>query len=65
MIEKSPETKLYEQSDAMLQEFRDSVRNAQLAAKSAGVAKVFVINGQRYLALPNGDIERQVDKNGE
>jgi len=65
MIEKSADTKLYEKSDSLMEGFRDSVRHAQLAAKSAGVPSVFVINGERYRALPNGDIERQVTENGE
>ena len=65
MIEKSPDSKLYEKSDALMERFRDSVRNAQDAAKSAGIPSAFVINGQRYLALPNGEIERQANQNGE
>lgn len=65
MIEKSPDTKLYEKSDALMERFRDSVRKAQNAAKSAGIPSAFVINGQRYLALPNGEIKHLANQDGE
>lgn len=58
MIEKSTDVKLYEQADLLLDDFRDSVRNAQEHARQAGVEYAFAVNGQRYLALPNGDIKR-------
>lgn len=64
MIEKSPELKTYEKADALMQGFRDSVRNAQKAARDAGVPAVFVVNGLRYLAMPSGEIVRHEKQNG-
>ena len=64
MIEKSPEMKMYERSDALMQEFRDSVRRAQASARDAGVAAVFVVNGLRYLAMPDGTITAHDGTNG-
>ena len=64
MIEKSPEMKMYEKSDALMQEFRDSVHRAQATARVAGVAAVFVVNGMRYLAMPDGKITTHDGTNG-
>ena len=58
MIEKSTDVKLYEQADLLLGDFRVSVREAQERARQAGVEYAFVVNGRRYLALPNGDIKQ-------
>lgn len=58
MIEKSPDVKLYEQADSLLDEFRSSVRAAQQHAHNSGVDYTFVANGIRYIARPNGDIEK-------
>lgn len=65
MIEKSPNAKQYEQADALVDGFRDAVRNAQKQAHQAGVDYVFVVNGRRYVAKPNGDVSQQTLKNGE
>ena len=65
MIEKSPDVKLYEQADSLIDEFRDSVRLAQKQAHDSGVDYIFVANGIRYVARPNGDIEKQGPTNGE
>lgn len=59
MIEKSPDVKMYEKSDALMQEFRNSVRRAQAAARQAGVAAVFVVNGTHCWAMPDGNIVTQ------
>jgi len=56
MIEKSPEVKIYEQADAMMQSFRASVRQAQQSAREAGVPVSLFINGHRYNAMPDGEI---------
>ena len=65
MIEKSPDVKLYEQADSLIDEFRESVRLAQKHARDSGVDYTFVENGIRYVARPNGNIEKQDTKNGE
>lgn len=65
MIEKSPDVKLYEQADSLIGEFRESVRLAQKHAQKSGVDYTFVENGIRYIARPNGDIEKQGAANGE
>ena len=65
MIEKSPDVKLYEQADSLIDEFRDSVRLAQEQAHDSGVDYTFVANGIRYVARPNGNIEKQGPENGE
>jgi hypothetical protein len=65
MIEKSPDVKLYEQADSLIDGFRDSVREAQKHAHDSGVDYTFVANGIRYVARPNGDIEKQSSKSGE
>lgn len=58
MIEKSTDVKLYELADSFVDEFRDSVRLAQKEAKRSGVDYTFVVNDTRYVARPNGDIEK-------
>jgi len=65
MIEKSPDVKLYEQADLLLDEFRSSVRAAQRRAHESGVDYTFVANGIRYIARPNGDIDKHPSTNGE
>ena len=65
MIEKSPDVKLYEQADSLLDEFRASVRAAQERARSSGVDYTFTSNGIRYIARPNGEIEKQSPPIGE
>ena len=65
MIEKSPDVRLYEQADSLLDEFRASVRAAQEHAHRAGVDYTFVANGIRYIAHPNGEIEKQLPITGE
>ena len=65
MIEKSPDVKLYEQADQFLDEFRASVRAGQKRAHDSGVDYTFVANGIRYVAHPNGEIEKHASKNGE
>jgi hypothetical protein len=65
MNEKSPDVKLYEQADSLIDEFRDSVRLAQKQAHDSGVDYTFVANGIRYVARPNGNIEKQSPENGE
>jgi len=65
MIEKSPDVKLYEQADQLLDEFRASVRDAQKTAHDSGVDYTFVANGIRYVAHPNGEIEKHAMRNGE
>ena len=64
MIEKSPDVKMYEQADALIGEFREAVRDAQNQAHDSGVDYVFVSNGIRYVARPNGDIEKHSSQNG-
>lgn len=64
MIEKSPDVKLYEQADSLLDEFRESVRAAQEHAHSSGVDFTFVANGIRYIARPNGEIEKHASTSG-
>ncbi len=64
MIEKSPDVKLYEQADSLLDQFRASVRAAQEHARSSGVDYTFTSNGIRYIAHPNGEIEKQSPPNG-
>ncbi len=56
MIEKSPQMKIHEQTDAMMQSFRASVRQAQQSAKESGVPVTIVVNSQRYNIFPNGEI---------
>ncbi len=65
MIEKSPDVKLYEQADSFLDEFRTSVRAAQKHAHDSGVDYTFVANGIRYVAHPNGEIEKHASTNNE
>ena len=65
MLEKSPDVKLYEQADTLIDEFRDSVQLAQNEAHESGVEYTFVANRVRYVAHPNGEIEKQAPKNGE
>ena len=59
MIENSPDVKLYEQADALIDQFRASVRAAQEHARSSGVDYTSMSNGIRYVARPNGEIEKQ------
>jgi hypothetical protein len=65
MIEKSPDVKLYEQADSLIDGFRDAVRLAQKQAHDSGVDYTFLANEIRYVARPNGNIEKQGSKNGE
>jgi hypothetical protein len=65
MIEKSPDVKLYEQADLFVDGFRDAVRNAQKQAQLAGIDYVFVVNGRKYVARPDGAISQQNPKNDE
>ena len=65
MIEKTPDAKLYEKADALMDQFRDSVRAAQNRAHESGVDYTFTANGIRYIALPNGDIKKQLNRIGE
>jgi len=65
MIEKSPDVKLYEQADSLLDEFRASVRAAQERAHSSDVDYTFVANEIRYIAHPNGEIEKHASTKGE
>lgn len=63
MIEKSAEMKIQKQTDAMLQSFRVSVRNAQQSAREAGVPVTIVVNKKMYNIMPNGQIEL-IEKSG-
>ena len=65
MIEKSPDVDLCEQADSLIDEFRESVRLAQKHASDVGVEYTFVENGIRYIARPDGNIEKQGLRNGE
>ena len=65
MIEKFSDVKLYEKADSLIDEFRASVRQAQKQAHDSVVDYSFVENGIRYVARPNGNIEKQDSKNGE
>ena len=65
MIEKSSDVEMYEQADSLLDTFRSSVRAAQKQASDSGVDYTFTANGIRYIARPNGDIEKHIAKNGE
>jgi len=65
MIEKSADVKLYEQADSLLDQFRASVRTAQERARNSGVNYTFTSNGIRYIARPDGEIEKQSSPNGE
>jgi hypothetical protein len=65
MIEKSPDVKLYEQADLFVDGFRDAVRSAQKQAQQAGIEYVFVVNGRKYIAKPDGAITQQDTKNAE
>ncbi len=65
MIEKSADVKLYEQADSLLDQFRASVRAAQERARNSGVNYTFTSNGIRYIARPDGEIEKQSSPNGE
>lgn len=64
MIEKSSDLKMHQQADALIEEFRDAVRSAQKLAHDSGVDYVFVSKGIRYVARPNGDIEKHCSQNG-
>ena len=65
MIEKTPDAKLYEKTDALMDQFRNSVRAAQKRAHESGVDYTFTVNGIRYVARPNGHIEKQLNRIGE
>ena len=58
MIEKSHNANLYEMADMLIDEFRGAVRMAQQNARDSGVDYIFIVNGTRYTACPNGDIEK-------
>ena len=60
MLEKSKEQKLYEKTDAIMQNFRDSVTIARETARSANVPSVFVLDGITYLAMPDGEIVKKI-----
>ena len=65
MIGKSTDAKMYEQADSLIDTFRASVQKAQEQAHEAGVSYTFTANGVRYIAHPNGEIEKHTPKNGE
>ena len=65
MIEKTPDVKLYEKADLLMEQFRESVRTAQRQAHESGVDFTFAANGIRYVARPNGEIKKQTPQNGE
>ena len=65
MIEKTPDVKLYENADLLMEQFRESVRAAQKRAHESGVDYTFTANGIRYITRPNGEIEKQPPLNGE
>ena len=48
----------YEETDEIMRVFRTAVRKAQEESRRMGVANVYVINGQRYYELPNGEYTR-------
>lgn len=64
MIKKSPNTKLYERADGLMQSFRESVRAAQKSARDAGVPVSIVMDGKRYLAMPNGEMVVDGEQSG-
>ena len=49
---------IYQKSDEFMRVFRSAVQKAQTMSRLLGVANVYVINGQRYYELPNGDYSR-------
>jgi hypothetical protein len=49
---------IYQKSDEFMSVFRSAVQKAQAMSRLLGVANVYVINGERYYELPNGDYSR-------
>ena len=65
MLEKSPEQKLYEKTDSMMETFRESVASARETARAENVPTVFVLDGTTYHAMPDGEIVKKIGTNGD
>jgi len=57
MIEKPLNMKHFEKSEQLIDGFRKAVASAQAEARDAGVPFTFVVDGKRFRANPNGEIE--------
>jgi hypothetical protein len=55
----------YRKADELMRVFRSAVRKAQAENRRLGIPNYFSHNGQRYMEMPNGEIVRIEDKNGQ
>lgn len=55
----------YHKTDELIRVFRSAVRKAQAKNRRLGIPNYFSHNGQQYAEMPNGDIVRIEDKNGQ
>ena len=49
-------------ADELMRICRSAVRKAQAESRRLGVANVYLLNGERYFELPNGDYSRKAPK---
>ncbi len=52
----------FRKADELMRICRSAVRKAQAESRRLGVANVYLLNGERYFELPNGDYSRTVPK---
>ena len=59
MAEPLQTLEMYQKADEIMRICRSAVRTAQAESRRLGVANVYLINGQVYYELPNGDYTRE------